>query len=341
MRIAIFLIVVSIQVSGVFSGVQVALADDLKVSFQNEVAGITPGMTLLQKGTGNLDQPETLIAKSESSNSAQPNERKFSIPDSRSKLRQDPYASAGFISNKMVPVGKVSKVFDSKLATTGPERVFIDIGRRQGLELGDKFTVYSQERFIYHPVFGHNNREFQLFKPRRTGFESKQYWSSSGKPLGYSIMIRGILEVVEIGETTSYANVIKSYEDIKPGEFLIPYQENVEPQSDGGADKNIEGYVVATKLDKIGVGITDIVYIDKGWEDGVQAGDVFEVYHIPEKVEKKWWAFLGSMGTKKTRLLPDVLGKIKVVNTQKRTASAVIVQNNYDMHVGNKIRIKR
>ncbi|MBT5470950.1 MAG: hypothetical protein HOK41_10140 [Nitrospina sp.] len=341
MRIAIFLIVVSIQVSGIFSGVQAALANDLKVSFENEVAGITPGMTLLQKATGNLDQPGTLIAKSENANSVHSNRTNFSIPDSRSKLRRDPYASAGFISNKMVPVGKVSKVFDNKLATTGPERVFIDIGRRQGLELGDKFTAYSQERFIYHPVFGHNGIGFQLFKPRRTGFESKQYLSSSGKPLGYSIMIRGILEVVEIGETTSYANVIKSYEDIKPGELLIPYQENVEPMSDGGSDKNIDGYVVATKLDKIGVGVTDIVYIDQGWEGGVQAGDVFEVYNIPEIAEKKWWEFWRYKGTKKTPLLPDVLGEIKIVNTQRRTASAVIVQNNYDMHVGNKIRTKR
>ena len=74
-------------------------------------------------------------------------------------------------------------------------------------------------------------------------------------------------------------------------------------------NKFLEGYIVATKLDKMGVGITDIVYIDKGWEHGVHAGDVFEVYYIPE--------------------------------IEKKTATAVIVQNNYDMHVGNKIRSKR
>ena len=52
----------------------------------------------------------------------------------------------------MVPVGRVSKFFDRKLATTGPKRLFIDIGRQQGRELGDKFTANSQERIIYHPV---------------------------------------------------------------------------------------------------------------------------------------------------------------------------------------------
>ena len=54
----------------------------------------------------------------------------------------------------MVPVCRVSKIFDRKLAASGPERLFIDMGRQQGRELGDKFTVYSQERIICHPVHG-------------------------------------------------------------------------------------------------------------------------------------------------------------------------------------------
>ena len=37
----------------------------------------------------------------------------------------------------------------------------------------------------------------------------------------------------------------------------------------------------------------------------------------------------------------NVLGELKIVKTDIKTATAVIVQNNYDMHVGNKIRSKR
>ena len=122
--------------------------------------------------------------------------------------------------------------------------------------------------------------------------------------------------------------------------MLTPYQEVTEPLSANSGNKFLEGYIVATKLDKMGVGITDIVYIDKGWEDGVHAGNVFEVYQIPE-IEKKTWYQIGSIGLEKTPLLPDVLGELKIVKTEKRTATAVIVQNNYDIQVGYKIRIKR
>lgn len=85
----------------------------------------------------------------------------------------------------MVPVGKVLKFFDHKLAATGPERLFIDIVRQQGLELGDKFTVYSQERIICHPVFSSNKKDLWKYEqPRTGGFTHNELWSSTGKPLG-------------------------------------------------------------------------------------------------------------------------------------------------------------
>jgi hypothetical protein len=335
MRIAIFLVFISIQVVGNFP--QTVWSEDLQVSLENEVAGITSDMTLLPHTTGNLDQPNTKTGKPWNSHSNHVSS--IALTESRKNLHTDPYASAGFISNNMVPVGRVLKFFDNKLAATGPEKFFIDIGRQQGLEIGDKFTVYSQKRIIYHPVYG-LKRELLRYERPRTGFAYNELFSSIGKPLGSQIMIHGVLEVTEVGDTTSYANVLKAYDEINLGALLTPYQEVVEPLSANSSNNFMEGYIVATKLDKIGVGITDIVYIDKGWEDGVHAGDVFEVYFIPE-IEKKTWYQIGSIGLEKTSLLPDVLGELKIVKTKKKTATAVIVQNNYDIQVGNKIRSKR
>ncbi len=338
MRNAILFIFVSILTATNFTWIQTAIGNDLQVSFDNEVAGITSGMTLLPHATGNLDQPDTETGKSWGSHSVHVSS--IALAESRGKLHTDPYASAGFISNNMVPVGKVLKFFDNKLAGTGPEKLFIDIGMQQGLEIGDKFTVYSKERTIYHPVFSSNKRDLLKYERPRSGFPHNELLSSTGKPLGSQIMIHGVLEVTEVGDTVSYANVLMAYDEINLGAFLTPYQEVTEPISANSGSSFMEGYIVATKLDKIGVGITDIVYIDKGWEDGVHAGDVFEVYTIPE-IEKKTWYQVGSIGLEKTALLPDVLGELKIVKTEKKTATAVIVQNNYDMHVGNRIRSKR
>ena len=123
MRIAILLIFVSIQTLGVFSGARIAMGNDLHVSFENEVAGITPGMVILPKATGSLQQPGSHSSRSKTS---KPNHGDKNHKDkSRKKNAEDFYANAGFISKSMVPVGKVAKLFDNKLGTSGPEKVFI------------------------------------------------------------------------------------------------------------------------------------------------------------------------------------------------------------------------
>ena len=50
-----------------------------------------------------------------------------------------------------------------------------------------------------------------------------------------------------------------AYDEINLGALPTPYQEVTEPLSANSGKKFLEGYIVATKLDKMGVGITDIV----------------------------------------------------------------------------------
>ena len=41
-------------------------------------------------------------------------------------------------------------------------------------------------------------------------------------------MIHGELEVIEVGDTTSYTNVLMAYDEINLGALLTPYQEATE-----------------------------------------------------------------------------------------------------------------
>ena len=75
------------------------------------------------------------------------------------------------------------------------------------MELGDKFTVYSKERIIYHPVYG-SKRQIRKYERPRADFAHNGLLPSTGEPLGSQIMIHGVLEVIEVGDTTSYTNVL-------------------------------------------------------------------------------------------------------------------------------------
>ena len=106
--------------------------------------------------------------------------------------------------------------------------------------------------------------------------------------MGHRVLIHGVLEITQPGDKVSYARVVKSYESIESGHLLTPYKKFADQTSAfSETDKSIEGYIVASKGDKIGIMYDGIIYIDKGWEDEVRSGDHFEVYSIP-KIEENF-----------------------------------------------------
>jgi hypothetical protein len=332
---------VSILHAGAFR-VLPAWGNDLKITLENEVAGITPDMEILPPEKGMLlecGNPGMIVTSGSYSYIKEGSKVKspYFSPKSKSAVEKK-YAQAGFIVSSLVPVGTVAKLFEQKLGTTGPDEVFVDIGKDQGIEKGDRFTVYSLDRFIYHPVLPGRGEEKLKEYERRIGYASKTYMSKLGKPVGHRVLIHGVLEITQPGDTFSYARVLKAYESIDPGHLLTPYKK-FEDQTPAFSetDKSIEGYIVASKGDKIGIMYDDFIYIDKGWEDQVRPGDHFEVYSIPNIEENIWY----KLEPKKTPLLPFVLGEIKVIGTQKKTATAIVVKSKFDMEIGNSIRFKR
>ena len=340
MLISLVFLFVSILQGGVLV-VQPAWGSDLKATFENEVAGVTPGMQILPSGKGILS--ENGNGERVANSGSYPNFKSSSTaksPDFSARKEftaEKKYASAGFISSDLVPVGKVTNLFDDKLGTTGPDEIFVDIGKRQGIEKGDRFTVYSQDRYIYHPVLRGGMFDKLGEYTRRDGYEHKIV-PHPGKPVGHRILILGVIEITELGDEISSARVVKAYDSIETGHLLTPYKKFEDQTSAfSETDKSIEGYIVASKGDKIGISDGDFVYIDKGWEDEVRPGDRFEVYSIPDNEEYVWY----KLKTEKTPLLPYVQGEIKVIDTQKKTATAIVIKSRIDMEIGNSIRFKR
>ncbi len=335
MRISLGFLLVSVLYVGAFE-VLPAWGKDLDVTFANEVAGITPDMEVVAAEKGRL---------------LQTGNRAYSSPEKES-LTENKYVNAGFIVSDSAPVGTVIKLFEQKLGASESDEIFIDIGKREGVEKGDRFTVYSLDRYIYHPVLPGQGLDKVTQYTRRNGYTHENFLPHPGKPVGHRVLIRGVLEITEPGDKVSYARVVKTYESIEPGHLLTPYKEYSNPAlAPAETDKTIEGYIVASKGDNIGIMSNAFIYIDKGWDDQVRPGDHFEVYSIPYIEEDAWYKWEPESKTpfslgeivkpKKTPLLPVVLGEIKVIATQKKTATAIVLKSRIDMKIGNLIRFKR
>jgi len=329
----------SILYAGAFGG-QPAWGNDLKVTLENEVAGVTPDMVILPTEKGTLQENGNMETANAGRYSnfkvrSKANPSDYSVNEQIALERK--YANAGFIVPDSTPVGTITKLFESKLGATEADEVYLDIGKRQGVEKGDRFTVYTLDRYIYHPVLKGEGFEKLEEYTRREGYGYKPV-PHPGKPVGHRVLIKGVIEITESGDEVSSARVVSVYESIGIGHLLMPYKKFEDQTSAFPAtDKSIEGYVVASRGDKIGIADQDIVYIDKGWEDQVRPGDHFEVYTIPEVEENIWY----KLDPEKTPLLPSVWGEIKVIDTQKETATAVVLKSRIDMKIGSPIRFKR
>jgi len=100
------------------------------------------------------------------------------------------------------------------------------------------------------------------------------------------------------------------------------------------SDKEDESlYLLGSELgsDKNGLAERDIVYLSKGSNAGVKAGDLYTLHHVAYPVKHP--ASGKKLGTK-----IETTGWVKVILVQEDTACAVIEQSCLDVHAGDYLR---
>lgn len=173
---------------------------------------------------------------------------------------------------------------------------------------------------------------------RPKGLQHRQILASGGRPLGYLIRVMGFIQIIEAGEGQSKALIQESYYDITNGDLVVPFKPPQFPKTHfkGKDERRIEGYAVAFKHDFYIAGQSDIVYIDRGWAQGVLPGDLFEAYKITYKVEN-----ILDVYEAKEPMLPQVIAKLQVVDVQRNTATLATLSSFRQMELGQPVRLVR
>lgn len=158
------------------------------------------------------------------------------------------FISSGYITESVHSVGEISDTPTGRTILGKGDYAYIKTNKP--VKKGDKFYVIIPTEKVKHP--------------------------KTGRTLGYLIDIRGTVEVVGQEENDDPKVVVtNAYFDISTGNLLDTYYEIEPPLSPENPRKpDINGYVVASKhLRFINVPY-DIVYIDKGRNDGLEVGDL-------------------------------------------------------------------
>jgi LysM repeat protein len=135
--------------------------------------------------------------------------------------------------------------------------------------------------------------------------------------LGWLVRILGWAEVNCPGDGTSRAMLRQTVDSIEIGDLALPFDPDdvLENNTLGPREttfcleKTEEGLIVATREPKFGHGEGDIVYLDRGANEGVEPGDMFVVYR--EVVGNNI----------------NVIGQLQVLRVGTRTSTAMVTHS--------------
>jgi len=151
--------------------------------------------------------------------------------------------------------------------------------------IGDVYTVYKRTRKVYHPATG-------------------QY-------LGYLITRLAIVQVVQVDNDLTTARTLRSFGPASPGDPVVKFSAPVSSEPLGEPGSDINGMVVDLQADieMTLVAQRNIVYLDRGSDDGLKAGDRMELVR-----------YGGG-------LPPRQVGEVKVLSTEGRTSTALVTKS--------------
>jgi hypothetical protein len=138
--------------------------------------------------------------------------------------------------------------------------------------------------------------------------------------LGYHIAVPGVLEVIGMENGETKAKITRSYGDVRAGDMLDPFYE-VEPviEEESPRRPDVSGFVIASHYMKLISGSYDILFIDKGKNDGLELGDILKTTAV-DKYNKS-----------------RTSGIIQIINLKPTTATAIVKRSESAVSTGDEI----
>jgi LysM repeat protein len=239
-------------------------------------------------------------------------------------------ATMGYLSvTKVEPWGVISGSTKSELGVEKGDKIFINFTNRTGVKPGDEFRV-ALSIPVRHPL--------------------------TDRAMGNVISIRGAIVVKEhLQENYYLAEVTGVYLEFGIGAMVLPF----EPMSNCvlplATDPKLYGNIVALKEDRRVFGAGSIAYLDAGFKDGIQRGQVFDIVTISTvpyvNVQKNTFQenldevsaavakeeYLVSLWRKLMegkKLYEFPVGKVMIVESRPGSSTGIILSSTKDLSVG-------
>jgi len=147
-------------------------------------------------------------------------------------------------------------------------------------------------------------------------FNTVNPWNRRPKdPIGYEMLEVSRVRVVQTGEI-SVMDIIRDRTEVRPGDFILPvsdmgYLSTFFPSAMDNVPSDLR--VLATSGQRSGVGLYQIVSLNGGTNQGIEAGNVFSAFRLGELTKDRIGYRYGSFSEEATPRLPDTYDGLVMV----------------------------
>lgn len=211
----------------------------------------------------------------------------------------------GFVTlEELDALGTIVDTVDNRILMGEGETVFVDMKDLSATRPGDKFSLVEIGKGIRHPI--------------------------TDALIGYQIAELGSLKITEIHPRIATAVIAYTFREVHRGALLLPYQAPLKEVVLKRADRSFDGVIISSGDGKIALGQHDIIHLDLGALDGLQAGNMLYVSRQRRASD------LGLQGDQLQ--LPDMLlGSAVVLETRSHTASALLLKSADAIYRGDRV----
>jgi len=216
----------------------------------------------------------------------------------------------GFLSpDGVIPWGLIASDETERIFLGRYDNVYVRFEKDRKVKPGDIFNIYRESDSLNDPL--------------------------GGGSVGTAVLLLGKLVLKKkVSEDSFKAEIIESYRVMRVGDPLLPYRpvsRCIQPSNPDwekcGSASNCSAAIVASKDQYELMGQYSVVYINKGYKQGIERGNLFT---IVTRMETS-----GSSGAE----LPDlVLGYLLIVESRLETATAVVLNAKKDFPNGTAIK---
>ena len=210
-------------------------------------------------------------------------------PEARPLVDTSLVIAGGYIAPSVEGIGAVTGSPSGRSLFGSNDMIFVKTDRPA--YVGETFYIIRSGGPVYHPV--------------------------TNKKIGYIVHILGVAEITRLKYGETEAKITECYNDILDGDLLDDYYVINPPIVDEPfRTPDIDGVVVAGGSARTMNSNFDVVFLDKGSDDGIEVGDMFR-----------------TIKTAGGHRIPN--GTIQVINENDATATAVVRKASSPIMSGN------